>query len=79
MKYVVNETKLSKLMERWKSPYGMLYNQSEKAAIIGVSQAVVSRLEKGSKRFGELKAHHYIALCNGLGINPAETLKMEGE
>lgn len=75
MKYTIDENKLHDLFTRWKGGrFNITLNQAEKANRVGVSQSVISRLDSRAKKFGELKAHHLINLCNELEIHPAEIL-----
>lgn len=80
MNYTIDENKLYTLFIEWKDGrYNIHLDQAKKAELIGVSQSVISRLENRTKRFGQLKSHHFINLCNGLGIHPVEILKIKTE
>lgn len=73
MKYIIDEEKC-----REKLCY-LSGNQRMKAKKIGISAAVVSRLETKEKTFGKLKAHHFIAFADAAGLHPVELLKIKGE
>lgn len=78
MKFIINEYKVKLLFTSLQSGK-YFFNQKEKAELIGVSQSVISRLESGQKKFGELKAHHYLKVCEALEVHPSETLILKDQ
>lgn len=74
MKYEIDEEKIHGIFTNWQHKFGGL-TQETKAEKIGISKSVVNRLETKKKRFGQLKAHHFIKVAQCLEVHPAELLK----
>lgn len=61
---------------RWPSGFHWL-SQGEKAQMIGVSQAMVSRLESGKKSFNDVSVKEFLAICEAMGCSPYEFLERQ--